>query len=78
MSDEKMHVSGRVDTHLSGGRWLIVALSAISMAAALGGVNTELKRQNELRERELQNKIRQTEIMQKQYILDSLRFAAGR
>lgn len=78
MKGENIQISGKVDTHLSGTRWAIVALCAVSVAFALSGIGTELKRQNDLREKELQVKMRQTEIMQKQYTLDSLQFSKVR
>lgn len=78
MAQENRHITGNIDAHLSGGRWFVVAVSTVWAAAMLSGIYTEMRNKNELERQKLEVQMRQTEIMQRQHVLDSLRFVAGR
>lgn len=67
-------IEGEVNAHLSGGRWMVVALSAFFAAYMLAGIHIELKQQNELRKQEIEVAKHQTDIMKRQYALDSAKW----
>lgn len=60
---------------LNGGRWTAIATASVIGLWILMAIRGELHTANELKRRELDIKIVQTELARRQYTLDSARFA---
>ncbi len=67
----------RVESHIGGLRYFVIAGSAALGALCLFGIGSELSNLNELRRRELEIKKRQLELDQRRFALDSIRYYNG-